>query len=481
MQSGRWQSVPATAGWYHRRAMSWRDPLRRVSRWPERPWAPLVLLLVGALGYGLVSGARLFKQSSDPHFVYQADAWLNGKLAIDPPPPKGDDWAMVETVVLQDGRTVRGRRMTSAKYRGWFRTTRGDEIPLGQIERSLGKTHYVSFPPAPALLMLPQTLIHGRRANDVVPTVLVAALILPLGFLTLRRLARAGLSDRSAGEDAWLAIGLGFGTVLFFSAVQGRVWFTAHVVGVFLSLGYVWGTIEARRPMVAGLCLGLAAVTRTPMAFMFPLFLWEAWRVTGPDQRKRFVVLCAKMAAPVLIIAILAAIFNYTRFDNPLDFGHPYLSVVQQARMEEFGLFDYDYLSRNLTVALTLLPRLSGEAPYVQISGHGMALWLTTPLILFVVWPRVRGPWHRAVWLSVALVAVPSLFYQNSGFFQFGYRFALDYMALLFVLIAVGGRPLGRLGRALIVVAIVINLFGAVTFGRHHEYYQFDRNVIIRH
>ena len=67
--------------------------------------------------------------------------------------------------------------------------------------------------------------------------------------------------------------------MLFFSAVQGKVWYTAHVVGVALALVYAWASIEAQRPVIAGLALGAAALTRTPMAFMFPLFVLEAWRI----------------------------------------------------------------------------------------------------------------------------------------------------------------------------------------------------------
>jgi uncharacterized membrane protein YhaH (DUF805 family) len=450
-------------------------------RWPERRWAPLVLLAVGLLVFGMAAGSRLNRQSSDPHFVYQADAWLNGKVAIDPPPEKGDDWAKVETVELDDGRVVRGRKLTSKKKKGLFRTTTGEEIETKRIAASRGLTHYVSFPPFPALLLLPQAAIHGRKANDVVPTVLIAALILPLAFLTLRRLRDAGLSARTPAEDVWLVVCLAFGTVLFFSSVQGRVWFTAHVVGVALALGYAWCTVEARHPIGAGLCLALAAMTRTPMAFMFPLFLFEAWRMSGAADRRRFLGLCARFAAPIVVIGALGVAYNLARFDQPTEFGHSYLAVRQQAQMEDHGLFSYEYLSRNIAVATALLPSFPGDSPHVKISEHGLALWFTTPILLLLLWPRERGAWHWPLWITVAMVALPSLLYQNSGRVQFGYRFALDYMVLLVLLLAIGGRPLGRVAKALIVIAIAINLFGAITFHRYHQFYTYDYNVIIRH
>lgn len=449
-------------------------------RWIAASRIHLALFVVGLLGYGAVAGDRLWRQSSDPHFVFQADAWLNGKLAIDPPPRKGDDWAKLETVVLRDGRTVRGRRFQT---RPLFRTTAGELIPMADIAATKAITHYVSFPPFPAVIMMPAAMAGGRRGNDTLPTVLCAALILPLAFATLRRLAAAGQSQRSVGDDLWLTAALAFGTVLYFASVQGRVWFTAHVVGVLLALGYAWASIEARRPIVAGVCLGLAAITRTPMAFMFPLFLFEAARMADWDPRdpkedlKAMLVPVLKFAAPVVVIAIVAFVYNAARFDEPTEFGHSYLAVRQQAQIEAHGLFSYQYLARNLAVAFTLLPEFPDKGPWVQISGHGLALWVTTPAFLLLLWPRDRPPIHRALWVTVALVAIPTFFYQNSGWVQFGYRFSLDYTVFLILLLAVGGRPLRWPARTLIAIGIAVNLFGAWSFLGAPEHYRLGGNT----
>jgi hypothetical protein len=180
----------------------------------------------------------------------------------------------------------------------------------------------------------------------------------------------------------------------------------------------------------------------------------------------------AKAAGPVVVIAAIAVWLNMQRFGSPSEFGHSYLDVRQQAQIEQHGLFSYHYLSRNLAVAFTLLPELIDRAPGFQISGHGLALWFTTPILLAVLWPKSRPPIHRALWVTVACVAIPIFCYQNSGWYQFGYRFSLDYLPFLIVLIAVGGRKLGWISRGLIVAGIVINLFGAVTFGRDMRYYR---------
>lgn len=437
------------------------------------------LFAIGLVVYGALAGGRLWRQSAAPQFVFQADAWLHGHLSVDPP-LVDNDWAKLETVELADGRTVTGRRMIT---RPVFRTLDKQEIPNASVKASRGVTWYMSFPPLPTLLMLPSAAISGRAGNDVIPTVLLAALILPLTLLVLRRLAAAGLSQRTVREDLWLVGAFAFGSVMFFSSVQGKVWYTAHVVGVVLALVYAWASIEAKRPIVAGLALGAAALTRTPTAFMFPLFLFEAYRMAEGNWRAA-VRPVLKFAAPIVGFAILGMIYNAVRFGSPTEFGHTFLEVRQQTQIEQFGLASYHYLARNLAVAFTLLPELPGRAPWIQIGGHGLALWFTTPVLLYVLWPREKPALHRALWITIAFVALPSLFYQNSGWVQFGYRFSLDYMVFLLMLLAIGARPLTRVAKALIIAGVVINLFGAWTFDREWKYYRVGGNaydVIVAH
>jgi hypothetical protein len=439
------------------------------------------LFAIGLVVYGALAWGRIGHQSAAPQFVYQADAWLNGHISIDPP-LVDNDWAKIETVELTDGTALRGRRMIT---RPSFRTLGGDEVPIAQIKTTRATTWYMSFPPFPTLLMLPSAAISGRAGDDVIPTLIVAALILPLTLLVLRRLAAAGLSQRTVREDLWLVATLAFGTVMFFSAVQGKVWYTALVVGVVLMLLYAWASIEAKHPIIAGLALGAAALTRTPMAFAVPLFALELWRVYGGRERWRDMIPSAlRFTIPIVTFALAGMIYNAIRFGAPTEFGHTYLDVRQQSQIEQYGLASYHYLGRNLAVALTLLPELPGRAPWLQIGGHGLAIWVTTPLLLYVVWPREKPPIYRALWVTVACVAAPSLLYMNTGWVQFGYRFSLDYMVLLIMLIAIGGRPLGRVAKALIVFGIAVNLFGAITFDRDWRYYRVGGNaydVVVAH
>jgi hypothetical protein len=438
--------------------------------WLTRNWLPLAAFGVALFVLCATAGERLRRGSTDPHYVAQAAAWLQGKTALDEWPPGADDPAKVEEVALDDGTLVRGRRITS---RNSFRLFGGKELPLSRVKETVRTIQYVSFPPVPSLIFLPQAALHGVRANDVFTTALLAAMVPAFLLVLFRRLREEKLSVRRPSEEVWLAALLTFGSVFYFSAVQGRVWFTAHVVAVLLAVLYLWAAIGARRPVLAGLFLALAVGTRPPMLFMGLVFVVEAWRLHPEDRWRRL----TRFAIPIAVIGLALVAYNMVRFGEPTEFGHSYLAVRQQAQIEKYGLFSLHYVSRNLAVALALLPELSTRFPFVSISGHGMALWLTTPALVLLAWPRERNRLHRVLWLCVALTAAWSLCYQNSGWVQFGYRFSLDYMVLLVVLLAIGARPLTPVCKALIIAGIVINLFGAITFHRFGSFYRSDNKA----
>jgi hypothetical protein len=277
-----------------------------------------------------------------------------------------------------------------------------------------------------------------------------------------------------------------FGTVYFFTAVQGEVWFAAHVVAVPLVAGYLMCALGAERPALAGLLIVLAFASRgMPVALGGVLFVLEAVRVSlrtplAPTKGVRGQVAAfwraldgralvrrlALFAAPMVPVLAILMWHNHARFGNVTEFGHHYLVIGWRPRIDRWGLFSYHYLARNLAVVLTGLPYLTQVPAKVQINAHGLALWVTTPVFLWLLWPRRTGPLWVALAVAVALVAGMDLLYQNTGHEQFGYRFSNDYAVYLMAMLAIGGFRLRRLFWGCAVLAVIVNSFGALTFHR---------------
>jgi hypothetical protein len=424
----------------------------------------LALYLVCGAVFAVVAGPpRLSEHTAYNHYALLADAWLHGRQDL---PGGAPHYAGNNDFALFDGKT------------------------------------YISFPPFPAVLMLPLVKVAGSAENfqDGQFMVWLAGLGPALLFLVLEKLRRTGKSTRSEVTNVLLSLLFAFGTVYFFTAVEGTVWFAAHVVAAALVCGYLLCALDADHPVLAGLLLGCSFATRPVTSLLAVFFTCEAIRVSaggkiapGETWSKRIDATwetidgralarrCILFALPILPILALCSWSNLTRFHDwsPTVFGHQHLSVAWHDRMAKWGLFGYHYLAKNLACAVTSLPwfpahgahttwwstRGGTVAPF-QINEHGLALWLTTPIYFWVFRPRDRGWLYGSLVVAVLGPALMLLLYQNTGWRQFGYRFSNDYAPLLFVLLAIGKRSFGWVFRVAATWGVLINLFGALTFDR---------------
>jgi hypothetical protein len=423
--------------------------------------AVIVYLVCTAVFLACAAPETLAAHTPFNHFALQAEAWLRGRLDLGGPPPA---------------------------YAGMNDFSRFEEC------------WYVPFPPFPALLLVPSVFLSGsaEETRDGRIFVLLAGVAPSVLFLALEKLRRLEVSARSERQNLALSFLFAFGSVYFFSAEQGTVWYAAHIVAAALGALYLLFALDAERPLLAGIALGLGFATRAPLLFALPLFLSEAWRKSLPAgfctleapaeslelvDRRGFARRLGLFMAPIGIVILVTFWHNHARFGDPFEVGYRYLEVVWRARIEKWGLFDYHYLGRNLAVVLTSLPWLGDSNVPFRLSAHGLALWVTTPAYLWVLWPKVRRAPHLALAVTVGAVALPTLLYQNTGWVQFGYRFSNDYAVFLFALLAIGGRRLGVAFWSVSALAVALNAFGALTFNRTEgsRYYVIERTQRVIH
>ena len=426
----------------------------------ERRWAlPLAIFVLCAGVYCATSAGRLLQPSANNHYVHLAQAWLEGRLDLGGSPPGTNDWACFDTVT--EGPCPPGRYAFAGPDAERYRW-------------------YVSFPPLPAVLLVPAVAIFGLSTLDALFWALFAGLAPALLFVVLRFLRESGRSGRSPRDDLLVTALFALGSVYYFVAVQGTVWFAAHVVAAACVCLYLLYAFGARRPAAAGLALGLAFLCRPATLLLAGFFVLQAFAAARQEARSpgdaapSLFRTLAMFALPVAGAVALAMWHNTARFGDPFEFGHSFLQIRWRSRIETWGLFSTHYMPRNLTVFFLSLPWILPSSPFLRITRHGLALWFSSPNLLWGLWPKKLDITIVALWAGVLPAALCTLLYQNTGWVQFGYRFSLDYLPLLFVLVALSGRRFGWAFWGCAAFAILLNTFGAVTFDRYHEFYDDD-------
>lgn len=390
----------------------------------KRPNLRTALALYGlALAiFGLLAGPRLILRSPN-EFVAQAEAWLAGRLDI---------------------------AAQLAPY-----------LDLAEF----GGRYFVPYPPAAAALYTPFVALFGRGVYHGLLHLLLAAAILPLFYLALARYL--GETGHGRREQVWLAGLLAFGTPVAALSAASNVYFTGQIVAVLFTCLYLLAAYRGRHPGWAGLALGAAFMARGATLLGFPVILAEIWRtqrgMTASTQRALL-----RFGLALGAVLLLAAWTNWARFGQPAEFGYQYLDWRVDPTFMRWGLFDYVYLERNLHALLASLPVLLPVFPYVAYHPEGMSLLLTTPALLLL--PTLRN-WTltaKAALLASGLILLPALFYANTGFVQYGYRYAADFLPYLILAMGLAGLRVRTWSvKALILFGAAVSLWGAWLAGWH--------------
>ena len=324
----------------------------------------------------------------------------------------------------------------------------------------------VAYPPLPAVATLPLAAFLPSALAQVLVSRLAAGVSAGILYLALcvfgipRGLALAG------------TVLSAFGTTLFFSSVDGRAWYDAHAIAMpFLCLAFLFAA-RGERAWLVGACVGLATLSRLPIAAAAPaLALLLARRGGVPFPRA-----ATRAALGGLPFAVVYVAYNLMRWDTPLDAG--YARLAEGDVFFSHGVFSLFYLPRHLYAIFLQPPSLNEGSPWLlTFDIRGMSLFLTTPAFLwcFAGLRHVRrDPAVGLVALAAVLALLPDVLHGTVGFAQFGYRFSLDAQPFLVTLALAGearteggwrSRPTW-LFIAAVVLSIAINLYATIAITR---------------
>jgi len=329
---------------------------------------------------------------------------------------------------------------------------------------------YVANPPMVAVLMVPWVKMYTvAGVNTVVFSILFGAANLALIFVILQSMSSRGWTKLSRGGNLWLTALFGFGTVHFYLSIVGKMWFMSQTVTVtFIALAVLFA-ISSQPPWLVGMMLGfgIAARPNAGLAWLLVFGITAQLQVDTAgrlDFRElfRWTLLSAiPMAAGVA--ALLG--YNYIRFDNFLDFGYLTENVADfmAGDLKKYGTFNVHFIRRNLQVMFVGMPEWDPICRRVVPQQQGMSMLLATPAMAYLVKALRRSPWALGAWGTIlAMIGLISTYY-NTGAWQFGYKYMLDFAVPVVMLLALAaGKRVSWLFKVLIVLSIVINCIGVL-------------------
>ncbi len=378
----------------------------------------LYLLLAHQLGYGI------WEHSPYDSYTLQALAWRNGSLWLD------QNYTWLELAV----------------YNGHY---------------------FVSFPPFPTVIMLVLSIFFGAETPSMAVNLCLFLGSAALGYKLLRRF------DYTPLLCAVTALFLVCGCNLLEVSLNGGVWNIAQGASFFFTTACIYAMetpVERRSPlpMVLGpLCLAFAVGCRPFQAIYVPyvLFRLYQWCAPSPDMPRIRVLrkMIPYLVAPALVAVAYGAL-NYARFGNIFEFGHNYLPEFSSEGGIQFSLAHWPQNLKNIL----RLPYIENHMLLFPVFS-GFAFYLCNPLFVISAIDTIRRGIKRQIdaqdvllLLSIFLHFNFLLLHRTFGGYQFGTRYLVDLLPMVFLLTFRRRKSFTVIDGLLMAWGIGFNIYGTL-------------------
>jgi len=316
---------------------------------------------------------------------------------------------------------------------------------------------YVSFPPAPTFIEYPFTLIFGQQTPNTFVLLLLTWIAMLFTFCIFLKLTDNRLLSFAAAFIFF------WGTQILYLSLIGRVWHQGQLFGMVFGVTAILIAVYSKKAyplLFAGFMVSLAVGCRPFYLFLAIVIFYIAIR-NQINWKKAFLFICAGM----LPLGVFYALYNYARFGAFLEFGHNYLPHIINDKIRQFGP---EFLQRNAFHAFLKMPQYDDVNQYMHFSGLGTAFWVVSPymLLAFFFFFKKDIPIYGKILCGIALsiIWLSLLMHESNGWFQFGYRYGVDLIAILIYFFAVSFKRLTIWMVILGAYSVVINIYGAFWF-----------------
>ncbi len=342
------------------------------------------------------------------------------------------------------------------------------ENPVSTHDLTFSNGHwFVPVPPLPALVVLPFVALFGvEKVNMVHVSILAGALNAMLVYLILSKAGRLRMIPASIPGMLWLTVLFAFGTTHWWLSVYGIFWYLNQLLTLFFTALAILFTLYKASPWLIGLCLGLALLSRPNGFTLWPLLLGITFfleqQTLGAIPWKRMFTWALKTAVPMAACAGALLLYNYMRFGSFLDFGYVTInsSTWIMEAVRRYGMFNIHFVPINFEMMFLRMPFLGivENRLYYSPTFEGTSIFAMTPAVVYL-FRRFRFNWWTiGAWVSISFTAGLLLLYHNTGSWQIGYRYLMDFILPVLLLMGIGiGQRTSRLFILLTLISVVIN------------------------
>lgn len=331
-------------------------------------------------------------------------------------------------------------------------------LPKGDFADWIGH-QYIFYGPTPAVILIPFVFLFGLNSPQYFISVISLILVFLGVFFLVKRLEFDG------PDSLWLSIFFVFGTVLYF---VGLVNISAYLVQTLGTVFVIFSLVEyfsKRRWWLVGIFVALAGVTRINLFGMVFFYSLEIMRTNLTDKKRAFVGLML----PVLVAMFVLGIYNFRRFGSFFESGYAKhaFELNDTGNNNKIGYFNPAHAPTKLYLMLFSAPepvkrenlQYVLKFPYLKANGYGMAIWFTSPLFIYLLVVKKKSYTLSAL-VAIGIMMIPSLLFSGTGSSQYGYRYSLDFIPLLFlILLSAFEKGVPRFAKFLIAAGVVFNCF----------------------
>ncbi len=348
-----------------------------------------------------------------------------------------------------------------------------NNLPPGDYVDYKGK-QYLFFGPIPSVILIPFVYIWGRDF----PQIYLSFLSLAITFIAIYQISK---KLKFSGSDSfWLANFFVFGTVLYFVGLVNISAYLPQAVGMSFIVLSLLEYFTKRRWLIIGILVAAAGSTRITLFGIIFFYIFEIISNYKNYNYKKSLYL---LFIPVIFSLILLGIYNNRRFHSYFDTGYTRnVSVLDKNYINnQLGWFSAIHIPANLYTLLLRGPEpvlkekveMVLKFPYLKANGMGMAIWFTSPLFLYIFATK-RTSYTRSAIIAIIFLAIPSLIYMGIGASQYGYRYGLDFIPLIFLIVLPAfNKKLPIFAKALIGGGIVINCFYMLSIWNSYPLFSF--------